>query len=426
MAARLRIENLGQAVTMAGVGAGPIDRAALGIVDDGVIATDGGRIAGVWPRADAPPARADDTVIDARGGVALPGLIDPHTHAVFAGSREAQFEMRARGMSYLDIARAGGGLSRTLAASRAASSDGLFDLARTRLLRMLSFGVTTVEVKSGYGLDPAHELRHLEVIARLGRELPMTVVPTFLGAHAVPPEYEGRAEAYADLVRREMIPEVARRGLAVFCDAFCEEGFFSPAQSRRVLETALAHGLKVKLHADEFNDLGGARLAAELRATSADHLLHVSRDGIGALAASGTVAVLLPATAFFLGEAYAPARALLDAGVPVALSTDCNPGSSPTENAQLVLTAACAGMKMTVPEALAGATVRAARALALDDRGKLVPGLRADLALFAVPEAAYIPYHFGWNFVTAVIAGGRVVLSRDPEAAGLRDGGGRA
>jgi imidazolonepropionase len=415
----LRIENVATAVTMSGVGDGPIGADALGEVRDAVIACQGDRIAGVWKRADAPPARPGDEVIDARGAVAIPGLIDPHTHAVFAGHRARQFDPRARGMSYLDVARAGEGMTRTLAPTRAASAEELFALARTRLLRMLSFGVTTVEIKSGYGLDTAQELKLLAVADRLGRETPLTVVPTFMGAHVVPPEFDGRADDYVALVCDEMLPAVARQGVARFCDVFCEAGFFTPEQSRKILVAGREHGLSPKVHADEFTDLGGARLAAEVSATSADHLLHTGPYGVRALAASGTVAVLLPATAFFLGERYAPARALLDAGVPVALATDLNPGSCPTENPHLVLTAACTNMGMTVAEALAGMTVRAARALGLSDRGRLAPGSRADVALLAVPEIAYLPYHFGWNFVTAVIAGGRVALRRDPDAVGL-------
>ena len=360
------------------------------------------------------PAAADDerdiTRIDARGKVVLPGFIDSHTHLLFAGSRVDEFEQRLRGLSYAEIAAGGGGILSTVERVRQASKEELKALARPRLLRMLHFGVTTVEVKSGYGLTPADEIKCLEAIAELNAEGPWELVPTFLGAHAVPAEYRADREGYIRSLCTEMLPEVARQGLAEFCDVFCENGVFSVDESRRILTRARDLGLRLKLHADELSPLGGAELAAEVGAVSADHLLCISDKGIDALAASYTVATLLPGTAFFLGAAYAPARRLIERDVAVALASDCNPGTCMTENLPLIGSMACTQMGMRPGEVVTALTLHAAAALARRDRlGSLTPGKQGDVIVCNVPDYRDIFYHFGINHVECVVKRGRVV-----------------
>ncbi len=341
----------------------------------------------------------------------LPGLVDSHTHLIFAGTREDEFELRLQGVSYAEIAARGGGINATVRRVREASREQLKELARRRLDRMLAFGITTVEVKSGYGLSPADEIKCLEVIAELNREHPCDLVPTFLGAHEIPAEYRHDREAYLRLVIERMLPEVAGRRLAEFCDVFCEQGVFSVAESERLLHAAADHELKRKIHADEFTPLGGAELAARVGATSADHLLHITDAGIEALAAAGTVATLLPGTAFFLGLPYGPARRLIDRGLPVALASDCNPGSCMTENLPLIGSIACTQMKMLPAEVMAALTLNAAAALGRSDRiGSIEPGKQADLLVCDVPNYKLLPYHFGVNHVGTVIKSGRVVV----------------
>lgn len=383
----------------------------LAIIPDGAVLIQDERIAWVGPTAESyiPP---DAEVIDAAGKVVLPGLIDSHTHLVFAGSRANEFEQRLRGVSYQDIAARGGGINATVRSVRAASKDELKAATRARLERMLRLGVTTVEIKSGYGLSLADELKCLEVIAELKREQPCELVPTFMGAHEVPPEFRHDRHTYLNLVVEEMIPEVARRGLAEFCDVFCERGVFDLQESERVLLAARRHGLKLKLHADEFTPLGGAELAGRLGATSADHLLQITNAGIDALKQGGTIAALLPGTTFFLGVPYAPARKLIDAGLPVALATDCNPGSCMTENLPLIGAIACTQMKMLPAEAITAMTLNAAAAL---DRsnwlGSIEVGKQADLIICDVPDHRQLFYHFGVNHVWRVIKSGRVVVA---------------
>ncbi len=382
----------------------------LGVIEDGAVLMEDGLIRWVGPSEDVDPARHGGAQwLEMRGRVVLPGLIDSHTHAIFAGNRAGEFEMRLQGKTYQEIAQAGGGILRTVAATRQASRQALHEATRRRLLRMLGFGVTTAEVKSGYGLDFDSELKCLEVLQTLQGDVPVHIVPTFMGAHDIPPEYRDRVDAYVDEVVGRQLPEVARRGLAVFCDVFCEKGYFDPVQSRRILEAARDQGLKLKIHAEEFCDTGGAELAGALRATSADHLLHVSDRGIAALRQGGTVATLLPGTAFFLRlKDYAPARKLLEAGVPVALATDFNPGSCMTENLQLIMTLACLQMGMTPTEVIRGVTLNAAQALDLaHDRGSLSPGKRADVAVFAVESYPEILYHYGVNQVSDVFVAGQ-------------------
>ncbi len=390
----------------------------LGVIRRGALAALGGAIVWVGPAAElrrAVEPRGDPLELDARGRVIVPGFVDSHTHLVFAGSREEEFARRIAGASYQEIAAAGGGILATVAATRAATVDELVALARRRLELVLQHGTTTVEVKSGYGLTTADELKMLEAIRRLRASQPVEIHATFCGAHEVPPEFRSDPDRYVDLVVEEMLPEVARQGLAETCDVFCERGVFSVAQARRVLTAAGALGLRAKLHADEFSPSGGAELAAEVQALSADHLLHVRPEGIRALRAAGVTATLLPGTSFFLGLPYAPARALREAGVPVALATDFNPGSSYTPNMQLILTLACTQMRLTVEEAIEAATRGGARALGRQARvGSLAPGKQCDLLVLDIPNYRHLPYLYGVNHVQTVVKGGRLVWPAPP------------
>jgi imidazolonepropionase len=384
----------------------------LPILADGALIVCGGAIEWVGPSAELPPVPADAQVIDAAGKTVLPGLIDSHTHLIFAGAREDEFEQRLQGRSYQEIAAQGGGINATVRHVRRCSRATLVELARPRLQALLQFGVTTVEVKSGYGLTLADEIKCLEAVAELNAEGPWELVPTFLGAHAVPPEYREDRAGYVRLLTDEMLPEVARARLAEFCDVFCETGVFSLEESERILTRAKQLGFQLKLHADELTPLGGAELAARWGAVSADHLLRITDAGIEALASSGTVATLLPGTAFFLGVDYAPARRLIERGAAVALASDCNPGTCPTENLPLVGAMACAQMKMLPAEAVTALTLNAAAALGRADRvGSLAPGKQADLVVFDVPDYRRLFYHFGVNHVWRVVKRGRVVFA---------------
>jgi imidazolonepropionase len=330
----------------------------------------------------------------------MPALVDSHTHAVFGSPRAAEHEMRAAGLDYMEIARRGGGIHASVRDVRARSERELLALARSRLLRLASFGVGTIEVKSGYGLTLDDELKLLRVIRRLAAELPIRLVPTFLGAHEIPLEHRetaARRRAYVDMVIHDMIPRVTRDGLAVFADVFCETGVYTVDESREILRAARDAGLAVKLHADELTSSGGAELAAEVQATSADHLAAVSDAGIRALASSGTVATLLPSTMLFLGKpSQAPARRMIEAGVAVALATDFNPGTSPTVSLPLVLTLGVSQLRLSAAEALIAATVNGAAALGLADRvGQIAPGYSADLALFTISDYRELPYWLG-------------------------------
>ncbi|RMG65279.1 MAG: imidazolonepropionase, partial [Calditrichaeota bacterium] len=350
-------------------------------------------------------------LVDGQEMVALPGFVDPHTHPVFYRTREEEFEMRAAGKTYEEIAAAGGGIRNSVRAFRQASTDELLELTYCRIARFLEYGTTTIEAKSGYGLSVEDEIRSLRILKKVADLLPITIVPTFLGAHEVPDEYRDRREAYIELIVKEMIPRVAEERLAVFCDVFCEEGVFSVAESERILLAAKDHGLIPKLHADELHYTGGAELAARLKAVSADHLLEVSEAGIQAMKEADVVPVLLPGTAYFLGkQKYAPARKMLEAGLPVALATDFNPGSSMTQNMQQILNLACIYMGMSCREVLIAATLNSARAIGQAHRvGSLEPGKQADIILLDVPTYKYIPYHHGANHVKRVYRHGRLV-----------------
>ena len=387
----------------------------LGGISGGMLGIENGRLAWVGQISEKPEGWDDVPERDMYGLTALPGLIDSHTHPVFAGNRADEFEARLQGKTYLEIADEGGGILKTVQATRQAPLDELCRLTEARLLTSLRFGVTTIEAKSGYGLDLESELKSLQVLKTLQARLPMDILPTFMGAHDIPPEYQGRTEAFVDRVCREMIPAVAEQHLAEFCDVFCETGYFSVAQSRRILETGIQHGLKPRIHAEEFTNIEGAIMASELSALSADHLLHLSERGINALAKSGTVATLLPGTAFYLRmKEYAPARKLLDAGATVALATDFNPGSCMSQNLQLIMVLAGLQMGMLPHEIIRGVTLNASKALGRDvDRGSLTPGKRADLALFNIGSVNEILYHFGVNTLSQVWIAGLPVYSAE-------------
>lgn len=369
-----------------------------------------GVIAWVGADDDIPREYRDGETIDAGGRLVIPGLVDCHTHLAFGGWRAGEFEQRIRGASYLEIARAGGGIARTVASTRAASAEALVEGAGRHLAEMAALGVTTVEAKSGYGLDADTEIRLLETYRRLQHAQPVRLVPTLLGAHVVPVEYRQDREAYIAWLIDSLIPEVAARGLARFCDAFVEDSAFSIEEARRILRAGAAHGLRPKLHADQLTDTGGSRLAAQLDAASADHLECISEDGIAALAASRTVAVTLPLASLYLHHAPAPARRLIDAGVPVAVATDFNPGSAPSFHLPLAMMLACTMQRMTPAEALKGATLYAARAIGEQARaGSLEPGKQADFAVIDAPDHNHWLYHFRANSCVATyIAGTRV------------------
>jgi imidazolonepropionase len=380
-----------------------------GAIIDGAVAVTGDRIAWIGKRDDLPggASRPAAAVHDGGGRWMTPGLIDCHTHLVFGGERAREFELRLKGASYEEIARAGGGIVSTVAATRAASAGELLAAARPRLDAFLREGVTTIEIKSGYGLDTASELKMLRVARRLGAEAPVSVVTSFLGAHALPPEYAGRQGDYVDLVCTEMLPAVARSGLADAVDAFCETIGFTPDETARIFTAAASLGLKVKLHADQLSDLSGAGLAARFGALSADHLEYTSLDSVRAMAASGTVAVLLPGANYFLRERQMPpVAAFRDAGVPIAIASNCNPGSAPVLSLLLMLSMAATLFRLTPEEALAGVTRNAAHALGLDDRGVLAVGKRADLALWDIAHPAELAYWIGHNPCHAVVHGG--------------------
>ena len=365
------------------------------------------------------------TIVDCQGGVLTPGFVDSHTHAVFGRARYEEQELRATGVSYMDIARRGGGIHASVRDLRARDEDELFGLAEPRLAALAASGVTTVEVKSGYGLSLDDELKMLRVIRRLAETMPMRIVPTWLGAHEIPLEYrdrEGGRREYVDRLVHEMLPAVAGERLARFADVFCEPGVFTVDESREILTAARAAGLGIKLHADELSAGGGAELAASLRATSADHLAAVSEAGISALAGAGTVATLLPATLLFLGKRdHAPARRLVEAGVPVALASDFNPGTSPTTNFPLVLTLGVSQLGLRVAEVLVAATVNGAAALGLADRvGQLAPGFSADLALWGVEDVRELPYWLGAGRCRASWTRGKPCHPRDLALASSR------
>jgi len=398
-------------------GDGPLcgrDLSAIELVSNAALLIRDGAIVLAGPEDDVLRATPDTEgleSLDAGGRVAIPGLIDPHTHLIFEGLRTLEFEQRIQGRDYLEILASGGGILSTVEKTRKASPEKLYQNALGYARRMAAAGTTIVEVKSGYGLDTPAEVRMLEVVRRLGQELDMEFVPTFMGAHAVPQEFAGETERYVEYVLAEMLPIVAQRRLAEFCDVFCEKGVFTRDQSRQVLSGALALGLRPKLHADELSSTGGAELAAEIGAVSCDHLVSVSERGMELLAGSRTVGVLLPGTSLFLGKARpAPAREMIARGVPVSLATDFNPGTSPLLSMQLVMSLACSYLRMSPAEALSAATLNAAYAVARGSSvGALVPGRRADIVIINAEDYREIAYFVGSNLAWATLKKGLVI-----------------
>jgi len=415
----LMLHGAGQLLTCRGPGKGPKRSSSLsdpGLVENGAIAVADGKIFAVGTEEDVRKkigsARVAES-IDTGGRAILPGWVDPHTHAVFSHYRADEYEARIRGESYLEIGKRGGGIKRTVREVRKMDEERLFDVSRRRLLGMLKQGVTTVEIKSGYGLDMVSELKMLRVIARLGRETPLDVVATFMGAHEKPPEYGDGAE-YLRVVIEEMLPVVAKEKLAEFIDVFCESGVFDLEETARVFEAGTKYGLGLKVHAEEITPMGSAELAADAGAVSADHLVKVSDEGIRKLAASSTIAVLLPSTTFLLGSSeFAPARKLIDAGAAVAIASDFNPGSAPSGSMPLAIAIACSQMRMTPAEAINAATLNAAWSIGRADRiGSLAPGKQADLLILGVSDYRCVPYRFGTNHVRTVLKKGQVVFDR--------------
>jgi imidazolonepropionase len=387
------------------------EMANLNIIKNGAVAINGKRIVAVGESQKIHKQvklMKRGRIIDAEKRVVTPGLVDPHTHPVFAGHRAAEFEMRIAGKTYMEIAMNGGGIISTVMAVRKATKNTLKANGRKILDNMLTFGTTTVEAKSGYGLTTDDEIKQLKAISELDEEHGVDLVPTFLGAHEVPPEYKLNPDDYVLLICSEMIPRVASRNLAVFCDVFCEQGVFTPKQTRIILQTAQAYGLKIKLHADELSNPGGAELAAEFGAVSADHLVFAGDEGIHLMYKAGVIPVLLPGTTFFLGLVRkAPARQMIEKGLPVALATDCNPGSSMTESMQIIMTLACLEYKMTPAESFCAATINAAFAVDKGNEiGSLAPGKYADILIWDAEDFREIPYHFGGNKVDAVFKKG--------------------
>ena len=389
----------------------------LGVIRNGGVAVKEGRISWVGAMERFPEffvLNPKGQEIDATEKVVMPGLIDSHTHLIFAGSRENEFEQRIKGLSYLEIAERGGGILSTVDATRKASFDELLSLGKKRLDRMLSKGVTTIEAKSGYGLSLEDELKILRVIKTLQEIHPVDIIPTFLGAHTIPKEFRNDRERYIDLLTQEMIPKVTEEKLAEFCDVFCEEKAFTLGESKKILETGKRYGLKPKIHADQLSPGGGAELAAEVGAFSADHLEYISQGGIEQMAGKGVVAVLLPGASFFLAmKKVPPAREMIEKGVAVSLATDLNPGSSMTESLPLMMTMGCMLFKMIPREVILATTIHAAKSMALEKEiGSLDIGKKADLAVLNIPNYKYLPYHFGVDHVETVIKNGKVIFQR--------------
>ncbi len=371
-------------------------------VEDGIIKeiTEGGKL----PEGDF------DQVIDAEGKLVTPGLVDGHTHLVFGGYRQNEIPLKLAGAGYLDILRAGGGILDTVRKTREATFEELYEKSAAFLDEMLGFGITTCEAKSGYGLDMENEIKMLEVIKKLGEEHKADVVPTFMGAHAIPPEYEGRGDEYIDMMCEEVLPEIRKRGLAEFCDVFCEDSVFDSTQSKKYLEAARTQGFELKIHADEIEDIGGSKLAGELEAVSAEHLIAAGEEGMDSMAEGGTTAMLLPATSFYLGKTFAPARTMIEKGIPVCIASDFNPGSCPSLNLQLAINLGYLRYKMTPEEILTAVTINPACAINRGDVvGTLEEGKQADLVIWNAPDMEMLCYRFGSNLAQTVIKKGEIV-----------------
>ncbi len=397
-------ENLSSDTTPRAVGS---DMGNLRVLENAAVAIDGPKIVAVGPSDTLAEQYPAAERIDCSGKTVLPGFVDSHTHLVFAGNRSNEFAMRLRGATYQEIYEAGGGIRSTMRAVREASLEEIVEKARPLVQSAFRHGSTTIEVKSGYGLDTESELKLLEAIRVLDREEEPDLVATFLGAHAFPPEFADDRDAYVRLITDEMIPEVAERGLAEYCDVFTDEGYFTVEESERIFEAGTEHGMKVRVHADELADVSAAGMAARLGAVSADHLLKISDAGIDAMAEAGVIATLLPGTAFYLNLPYAPARRLIERGLAVALATDCNPGTNMCENMGMTLALACMGMRMTIEEAITAATLNGAAALDRSDRiGLIHPGYAADLVIADTPTYPDLVYHYGVNRISKSIKNG--------------------
>jgi imidazolonepropionase len=415
----LILKNARQLLTLRSDQKGPRSGAHmedLGIIEDGAVAISGDRIVAVGETKEIlgqVKIGKETEVIDAKDKVVLPGFVDCHTHPVFANTREEEFEMRVKGKTYQEIAASGGGIKSSVRNLRSKTKEELIELALPRLDRMLSYGTTTIEAKSGYGLSVEDEIKMLEVIKELNLIHPTDLIPTFLGAHEIPEEYKNNKKEYIKLIIEQMIPEMAKRKLAVFCDIFCEKGVFNIEESREILNAAKAHGFGLKLHADQLSALGGSKLAAELGAISADHLEFIDEDGIEKMKESGVIGVLLPGACFGLGlKEYPPARKMIERGLPVALATDFNPGSSMTESVPMILSLACLMMRMTPAEAIVASTINSACAVDKGNEiGSIEVGKKADLVIWNVQNYKEIPYHFGVNLVEQVIKNGTVFPS---------------
>ncbi|MGG0716916.1 imidazolonepropionase [Robertmurraya massiliosenegalensis] len=420
MSKPLWIKQASQLATLATKHEGPRSKEAmseLGLIEDGSLWIENGIIQAVGTTKDIEKQYekrlSEAEVYDAKGLLVTPGLVDPHTHVVYGGSREREFEMRLEGATYMEIMNAGGGIHATARMTREASEEELMEQTEKRLDSFLRHGVTTIEGKSGYGMDLQTELKQLRVMKKLQKEHLIDIVPTFMGAHAVPPEYKGKEDEFVTFLIEEMLPLVAREKLAEFNDVFCEKGVYTPKQSERILEAGKKYGLIPKIHADEIEPYGGAELAAKVGAISAEHLLKVSEEGIIRMAEGGVIACLLPATALYLREEAAKGRKLVDAGVAVAISTDCNPGSSPTTSMPLVMNLACISMRLTPAEALTAATYNAACAIKRQHLiGSLEVGKQADIAVWDVKDYRGLQYLFGVNHVKAVWKKGVQVVNQ--------------
>lgn len=404
----LLIKNIGLLATPAGRTARRgADQGDVRFLRDAWVRMEDGVIAAVGTGTPEHPAGAEE--LDAEGRLVTPGLVDAHTHLIFGGWRQNELAMKLRGVPYLDILAQGGGILSTVRATRSAGQGALEDKARLALDEMLAFGTTTCEAKSGYGLDLDTELTQLRAIRALNESHPVDLVPTFLGAHALPEDYKADRAAYIRLLCEEMIPAVAAEGLAEFCDVFCETGVFTAEESRTILEAGRRCGLAAKIHADEIDAIGGSRLAGELGAVSAEHLIVCPPEGIAAMARGGTVACLLPCTSFYLGAAFAPARDMIAAGVPVALATDFNPGSCPCLNMQLAMSLGCLKYRMTPEEVLTAVTLNGAAAIGRADRtGSVEPGKAGDLVVWNAPDLEYVCYRLGSNLAGTVVKGGKI------------------
>ncbi|MBR0140484.1 MAG: imidazolonepropionase [Firmicutes bacterium] len=406
----LLVKNIGMLATPEGRSARKgRDQGRIKVLRNAWILCEDGMIRGLGEGLP-PEVTAGCGIIDAGGKLVTPGLVDAHTHLIFGGWRQYEMEQKLKGVPYLDILASGGGILSTVRATRSASEDELYDKAKAALDEMLSFGTTTCEAKSGYGLDEETELRMLRAVKRLNEDHAIDLVPTFLGAHALPPEFKDDREGFLSLLCDEVIPEVSKQGLAEYCDVFCEKGVFTAEETERILQAGLNHGLRPKIHADEIEAIGGSQLAGRIGAVSAEHLIVCPDEGIKSMAEGGTIACLLPATSFYLGASFAPARKMIEAGVPVAMATDFNPGSCPCLNMQLVINLGCLRYKLTPEEVLTAVTLNGAAACGrAESRGSIEPGKLADLVIWDAPDLNYICYRLGSDLAGQVVKAGVAV-----------------